>query len=80
MSGGQDMGFNWRHINDCHLLRIFLVGTDRLKTVVNTALESSMNVDAQELVDIVVDAVNVHTVDQPQFDDMTLFVIKRVRE
>jgi sigma-B regulation protein RsbU (phosphoserine phosphatase) len=54
-------------------------GTQRLKNVVSTALASSKNLDAQDMIDVILDAVKAYTGDQPQFDDMTLFVIKRVR-
>jgi len=55
-------------------------GTQRLKNVVTTALASGKNLDAQDVIDVILDAVKAYTGDQPQFDDMTLFVIKRVRE
>jgi sigma-B regulation protein RsbU (phosphoserine phosphatase) len=55
-------------------------GTQRLKNVVTTALASGKNLDAQDVIDVILDAVKAYKGDQPQFDDMTLFVIKRVRE
>ena len=55
-------------------------GTQCLKNVVTTALASGEDLDAQDVIDVILNAVKSYTGDQPQFDDMTLFVIKRVRE
>ena len=55
-------------------------GTKQLKKVVTAALESDKDLGAQDMTNIILGAVKEFTGEQPQFDDMTLFVLKRVRE
>jgi len=54
------------------------LGMARLENVLVETLDSNRSLEAQDIVDIIVDAVIEHTGDQAQFDDVAIMVIKRM--
>ncbi len=52
-------------------------GEERLKSLIIETLSNHPDLDADSVISIILDAVNQFTTEKPQFDDKTLFVIKR---
>ncbi len=51
-------------------------GEVRLKRVINESLNNNPELEGDSLISIILDAVNQFTLEQPLFDDKTLFIVK----
>ncbi len=55
-------------------------GSQSLKNLISETLCANSDLSAKDLVDDILEKVRAHSGNEPQFDDMTLFVIKRTLE